>query len=404
MLGVSAKLLFWAGSVETQTPPHMFPGRGGISIGPQMDRIQLGMEKVSAEQLFKILSGRIAYHIAETMREALGEVGLVPDIPVSSYTSPEAVVRRIVTIALRLFPKFGESHPTLGEGEARAQFARLLGGAIEKAVAEVLKALKVPATLKGEVASNIDKIKALLAKALDEFVTGGLEAPSVKAPVESALSAKQIAPPKEHGESEWFARSDGSRPGGASSTTQVPIPPPESTVLYSRRMGPGRAPQSGSRSEWASPGERHTSLGGFLATFIGFAAILSYPWKVAQMATYRWLGVPWAGGLATCLQAALSDALFVLALYGLGCALFKHRGWILRPVSAGYAFLAFAGAGIAVTIEWHTMAWNRWAYQTIIPLIPGLEVGLFPVVQMVVLPILTAHLTRWWLTRPLPAR
>ncbi len=49
------------------------------------------------------------------------------------------------------------------------------------------------------------------------------------------------------------------------------------------------------------------------------------------------------------------------------------------------------------------MAWNRWAYHTIMPPIPGLGVGLFPIVQMVVLPLLTARLTQWWLLRPRPA-
>ena len=33
------------------------------------------------------------------------------------------------------------------------------------------------------------------------------------------------------------------------------------------------------------------------------------------------------------------------------------------------------------------MAWNRWAYHTIMPPIPGLGVGLIPVLQMVVLPL-----------------
>ncbi|MDV2494792.1 MAG: hypothetical protein RX316_01100 [bacterium] len=65
--------------------------------------------------------------------------------------------------------------------------------------------------------------------------------------------------------------------------------------------------------------------------------------------------------------------------------------------------MALAGAGIAIAIEWHTMAWNRWAYHTIMPPIPGLGVGLFPIVQMVVLPLLTARLTQWWLLRPRPA-
>lgn len=401
MLGVTAKLFVGAGSVETQTPPQKFQRKGESSFGPQMDRIQLGMGKASAGQIYKILSERIISHIADT----LGKSGPLPDMPVSSYTSPETVVDRLLTFALRLFPRFKANHPALGEGEARAQFAQLLGRAIEKGIGEVLSALKVPATLKGEVAGAMDKIKTLLAKTLDEFVTGSLEAPSAKAPIESAALARHLAPPPEHGEGKWFAPPDASRAGSASSTTQVPFPPPESTVLLAswREILQGRVPRSRRRGEWAAPGAHHPSLGAFLATFFGFAAILSYPWKVAQMATYRWLGMPWAGNLVTCLQAALSDALFVLALYGLGCVLFRHRGWILRPGNSGYAFLALAGAGIAVAIEWHTMAWNRWAYHTIMPPIPGLGVGLFPVVQMVVLPLLTARLTQWWLLRPRPA-
>jgi len=46
-----------------------------------------------------------------------------------------------------------------------------------------------------------------------------------------------------------------------------------------------------------------------------------------------------------------------------------------------------AGLAIAVAVEWlglHVL--RRWSYTPRMPLVPGLEVGLVPVAQMVILP------------------
>ncbi|MDA2917067.1 hypothetical protein MYX64_09555 [Nitrospinae bacterium AH_259_B05_G02_I21] len=139
------------------------------------------------------------------------------------------------------------------------------------------------------------------------------------------------------------------------------------------------------------------SFAALLGTLYGVAVAVNFIWEVPQMAFYEWWGASWSVGLLICLQAALGDGLLVLTLYGLGYAFFRQRNWILQPSVAGYSLLVLAGMVIAVAIEMHALAWGRWAYNALMPVIPGLGVGLVPVVQMMILPTLIAFLTRWWL-------
>lgn len=141
------------------------------------------------------------------------------------------------------------------------------------------------------------------------------------------------------------------------------------------------------------------SLAALLGTLYVAAVLINYLWEVPQMAFYDWWGASWAVGLLVCFQAALVDGLLVLALYGIGCLLFKRRDWILEPGLAGYTFLVLSGIIVAMVVELQALAWNRWAYNALMPRIPGLGVGLLPVVQMMALPSIVARLTQWWLLR-----
>ncbi len=143
------------------------------------------------------------------------------------------------------------------------------------------------------------------------------------------------------------------------------------------------------------------SFAALLGTLYVAAVLVNFLWEVPQMALYEWWGASWSVGLLVCFQAALGDGLLVLALYGLGYAFFRRREWILQPGVAGYSLLVLAGMVIAVAIEMQALAWGRWAYNARMPIIPGIGVGLIPVVQMMMLPLLAAHLTRWRLVRTL---
>lgn len=139
------------------------------------------------------------------------------------------------------------------------------------------------------------------------------------------------------------------------------------------------------------------SCAALLGTLYVAAVLVNYLWEVPQMVFYEWWGASWGTGLLVCFRAALGDGMLFLVLYGLGWALLRRRDWILRPGATGYTLLVLAGLVVAVAIEMHALAWNRWSYKTLMPLIPGLGVGLVPVAQMMILPTLIALLTRWWL-------
>ena len=141
------------------------------------------------------------------------------------------------------------------------------------------------------------------------------------------------------------------------------------------------------------------SFAALLGTFYGAAVLVNFLWEVPQMALYEWWGASWSVGLLVCFQAALGDGLLILALYGMGYAFFRRREWILQPSVTGYTFLVLAGMAVAVAIEMQALAWNRWSYNALMPVIPGLGVGLVPVVQMMILPPLVFYLTRWRLVR-----
>jgi len=56
---------------------------------------------------------------------------------------------------------------------------------------------------------------------------------------------------------------------------------------------------------------------------------------------------------------------------------------------ARWAVLLAAGAIIAVAIEFHALGTDRWAYTSLMPLVPYAEVGLSPFVQLLLLPYLS---------------
>ena len=130
------------------------------------------------------------------------------------------------------------------------------------------------------------------------------------------------------------------------------------------------------------------------------AVLVNFLWEVPQIAFYEWWGASWVVGLLICLQASLGDGVLMLALYGLGFAFFRRREWIMKPGVAGYTLLVLAGMAAAVLVEVSALAWGRWAYNARMPLIPALDVGLVPIAQMMILPVIIARLTRRWLMRP----
>jgi hypothetical protein len=89
-----------------------------------------------------------------------------------------------------------------------------------------------------------------------------------------------------------------------------------------------------------------------------------------------------------------TDALWTLALWFLvtGAMQRADPAWRLTTV-------AVLGAVSAVALDRVALADGRWTYNALMPLVPIVDVGLWPVAQMTILPVITVWLAR---ARPTP--
>lgn len=108
----------------------------------------------------------------------------------------------------------------------------------------------------------------------------------------------------------------------------------------------------------------------------GIAFLLNVVWENLHVVLYS----AYKGGSITefiLLRAALFDA-FVIALLALPFLLSKalqNKQWLI----------IILGIGVGVCNEWYGLSTARWAYDVSMPIIPFLNVGITPAVQLGVL-------------------
>ncbi len=133
------------------------------------------------------------------------------------------------------------------------------------------------------------------------------------------------------------------------------------------------------------------------AAIIFFIAVaLNYVWEVAQAPLYAGM-TQWGDIWWHCFVASLGDGVLVCLIVALGWAAFGCADWYRRPGVQAYGVMLASGLCIGVGVELlaiHVL--NRWTYTPDMPLIPGLGVGLVPVLQMLVLPPLILRVAARW--------
>ena len=133
-----------------------------------------------------------------------------------------------------------------------------------------------------------------------------------------------------------------------------------------------------------------------------FAVLLNYPWELMQVPLYR--GMPDAAhwdAIKICTRAALGDGVIMLLAYWGAALLVRDRSWIGRPRVA--PTLSFVGIGVAITVVLERLAvvsnnanWG-WRYADTMPIVPVLKIGLAPLLQWLILPLLLV----WFVSRQL---
>jgi hypothetical protein len=132
----------------------------------------------------------------------------------------------------------------------------------------------------------------------------------------------------------------------------------------------------------------------FFILFIA-ATALNYPWELAQASLYvgmeSWTDMKWH-----CFVASMGDGVLIWTIFAIGWAVFKRVDWYMRLSIHTFTLMLTLGLGIGVSVEW--MAVNvlgRWQYTPKMPVFPALNVGLVPLLQMVLLPPVIFQIAAW---------
>jgi hypothetical protein len=129
------------------------------------------------------------------------------------------------------------------------------------------------------------------------------------------------------------------------------------------------------------------------------AVVSNYLWELAQAPLYVGLE-DIRTTLWHCFVASLGDGLMVLGIVASGGLLLRRPAWFVHPGGPGIMVMLLVGLVLGVTVEWMAVhVLQRWAYTARMPRVPGLDVGLVPVVQMLVLPPLICRLVAVWSRR-----
>ena len=129
-----------------------------------------------------------------------------------------------------------------------------------------------------------------------------------------------------------------------------------------------------------------------------FALLLNFAWEILQAPLYAGMAdMPHAQVTKACLQATVGDAVIMLLAYGVVAVAARSRRWIVAQ--SGWQLVLFITIGVSITaaIEWLATRgyWiGNWTYLATMPLVPGTGIGLAPLAQWVVLPLLTVWFVR----------
>jgi hypothetical protein len=140
-------------------------------------------------------------------------------------------------------------------------------------------------------------------------------------------------------------------------------------------------------------------LGFFVRLFL-LAFGLNWLWEMAQMSAYAEMASSsWWETAPACTWATLGDVVFTFAIYGLGALAAGRLDWGLDPRWYVYVTAAILGAACGGAFECWAVRSGRWSYDSRMPIVPGLHIGLWPLLQLTILVPAALGLAAWWTGR-----
>lgn len=138
--------------------------------------------------------------------------------------------------------------------------------------------------------------------------------------------------------------------------------------------------------------ERYSSLLLLSAWILVIGFVVNLIWENAQAFLYIGYGGFWPH-FWICFIASVVDAVVILLVYLVLALIYKDLYWPRHNSYIRYTFVGLIGAALAVGFEKWALKTGEWDYTDSMPLVPVLEVGLSPLLQLVLLPVLTYYVS-----------
>ncbi|TAK95871.1 hypothetical protein EPO05_03165 [Patescibacteria group bacterium] len=125
------------------------------------------------------------------------------------------------------------------------------------------------------------------------------------------------------------------------------------------------------------------------AKILSIAFILNFLWEISQAWLYAPHFVGVAGLVEVHIRASLGDVILVSLILMLDSFVFRK---VLAEERLGWkrmAMIMLAGFILGVAVEKYALATGRWSYNSLMPVMPFFKVGLAPVLQMVLVPVIS---------------
>jgi hypothetical protein len=127
--------------------------------------------------------------------------------------------------------------------------------------------------------------------------------------------------------------------------------------------------------------------------FLLFVFIIAFPlsfiWEMVQMPLYGTFAQSTLQVWLICGLASVADALYITVVYWLGNRLAQNPSWIAHLNWKSILAIAISAIISATFVERIALSFGLWRYSEATFPTPLLDVGIVPIVQLIVLPLVT---------------
>jgi len=130
----------------------------------------------------------------------------------------------------------------------------------------------------------------------------------------------------------------------------------------------------------------------FAGAVAGLSFVLNYAWEIGHCPLYTVCAYD-RSHLIFLALASLADAIMAGLLYFSFALIYRSSLWVSHLTTSRVFWLILVGGAGATVSEIAHLSAGNWAYTDRMPIMPGIEVGLTPVLQFAILPALIYSLS-----------